>query len=323
MFSRLGELYLSDSLLGNQVAWRKSSIPTSPTRVNGGGTSGRRGIVGASCGIRTKRIGCHIQSPLSQSGWDMSGSASRRGEIFLHRGDLSQARIWYERAVGEARTSGSPLELIEALGNLGNVCAQLDMVGQAEACYREILEIQREGQGGNATGETLVNLGNLKADTGQPEMARAYYLEAIDYLKPLGKDRALGILYSNLALQELQLHRAESAVEFFQEALTYHRKVGNEDGLATTYGQLGKTFLHMRNFQRAEACLNNATEHFIKLGNAPGEAGALRLLANLYREKGEMTPALRCLERVIQIDQVFRLSQYEKDRQCLEDLGPV
>jgi tetratricopeptide (TPR) repeat protein len=97
--------------------------------------------------------------------------------------------------------------------------------------------------------------------------------------------------------------------------LEFHRKVGNEEGLATTYGQLGKTFLLTGSPQKAEACLNNATEHFTKLGDGPGEAGALRLLADVYLDRGDQVSALRCLERVIQIDQTYRLPQYEDDRQ--------
>src|ERR687898_1796102 len=112
----------------------------------------------------------------------MSGSASRLGEIFLHRGDLGKARYWYEQARDEAKQMNSPKTLSDALGNLGNVCALLKCYHQAEACYREILEIQRSLPEGNIIGETLVNLGNLHADSDQPEKARAFYLEAIDYL---------------------------------------------------------------------------------------------------------------------------------------------
>lgn len=250
----------------------------------------------------------------------MPSQASRRGEIFLHRGNLTQARHWYEQAVIEGRNEGSPKDLSDALGNLGNVCALLQDHQKAEECYREVLEIQRTLQEGNTIGETLVNLGNLKTDTGQPEKARAYYLEALDALKPLENDRALGILYSNLAIQEFQLHRIEAAIEAFHAALEYHRKVGNEEGLAMTYGQLGKIFLLNGNSQQAESCLNNSTEHFIKLSNGVGEAGALRLLADLYVERKDPIAALRCLERVIQLDLTYQLPQYEEDEQRYQEL---
>ena len=130
----------------------------------------------------------------------------------------------------------------------------------------------------------------------------------------------MGILYGNLALQEMHLNRPEPAVKVFHTALEYHRKVGNEEGLAVTYGQLGKMYLQQKNLQKAEAYLNNATEHFVKLGDNPGQAGALRLLAHVYLEREDEISALRCLERVVQIDQMFGLPQFKEDHHRLDDL---
>ena len=166
----------------------------------------------------------------------------------------------------------------------------------------------------------MVNLGNLKADAGQFENSRAYYLEAIDILTLQNQARALGIVYSNLALQELKLNRPVEAIPHFQSALEYHRAIGDEDSLATTYGQLGKAFFLIGQSAKAEACLNNASEHFIKLGNEPGEAGALRVLAEVYRKQGDPISELRCLERVIQVDLRYQLSQYGEDHSRLQQL---
>ena len=46
-----------------------------------------------------------------------------QGRIFLHRGDLVQARRCYEQSVVADRTTGDVAGLTESLGNLGNVCA--------------------------------------------------------------------------------------------------------------------------------------------------------------------------------------------------------
>lgn len=109
---------------------------------------------------------------------------------------------------------------------------------------------------------------------------------------------SLGILYSNLALVATADDDAQAAVQHFQRALEYHRRIGNEEGLAITYGQLGKLFLSIGDDRQAERCLNNASEHFIKLGDGRGEAGALRLLADLYEQCGDLVFALRCAERI-------------------------
>ena len=69
---------------------------------------------------------------------------------------------------------------------------------RAEACYSEVLEIQRTECNQHAIAHTLVNLGNLHIGADHPEKARPYYLEALDLLRDLHDDRALGILHNNL-----------------------------------------------------------------------------------------------------------------------------
>ena len=202
--------------------------------------------------------------------------ASQRARIHLHRGNLTQARHWYGEAVQEARNNETGQALTTALGNLGNVCAQLGEYAEAEACYHEVLTLQRREHDPSIVGETLVNLGNLKADTGQFETAKAYYLEALDVLHPIEHHRALGILYNNLALMELATKQPDAAISHFQRALECHRVVGDESGLANTFSQFGKALLSQGDLQQAERCLNNASEHFIKLGQEPGEAAVLR-----------------------------------------------
>lgn len=243
--------------------------------------------------------------------------ALQRANIHLHRGNLSQARHWCEEAVKEARNNDTGEALIAALGNLGNVCAQLEEYAEAEACYHEVLSLQRRAHNPSIVGETLVNLGNLKADAGQFETAKAYYLEAIDVLQPIEHHRALGLLYNNLALMELATKQPDAAVAHFQRALECHRLVGDELGLANTFSQFGKALLVQGDLQQAERCLNNASEHFIKLGQEPSEAAVLRLLADIYETRRDYVSALRCMERALQVDRRYRLPETENDQQRL------
>lgn len=247
----------------------------------------------------------------------MTSNASQRAQIHLHRGNLIQARHWWEEAVQEARNDETGQSLTAALGNLGNVCAQLGEYAEAEAHYHEVLTLQRHEHNPSIVGETLVNLGNLKADAGEFETAKAYYLEAIDVLHPLERHRALGILYNNLALMELATQRPDAAVTRFQQALERHRVVGDELGLANTFSQFGKALLSQGDLQQAERCLNNASEHFIKLGQEPSEAAVLRLLADIYETRRDHVSALRCLERAVHVDRRYQLPEIDNDQKRL------
>ena len=131
----------------------------------------------------------------------MSEAHKHRARIFLHRGDLVQAKAAWEAAVEEDRSTNDLRELSNSLGNLGNACALTEDFDAAERCYREVLDIQRTEQNQHAIAHTLVNLGNLHIGTGHPAKARPYYMEAMDLLRALNDHRALGILYNNLALE--------------------------------------------------------------------------------------------------------------------------
>jgi tetratricopeptide (TPR) repeat protein len=250
----------------------------------------------------------------------MTTHAAQQAQIYLHRGNLTQAQYWCTQAVDEARTQGTWDTLASALGNLGNVYALLEDFQQAEACYQEVLTIQRSQDNPNTIGETLANIGNVKADAGDYTKARAYYLEAIDVLTATENYRALGILYGNLALQEVATDQQEDAIGHFKYALAFHRTVGDEVSLANTYSQLGQAFLTQGEFRQAEGCLNNASEHFIKLGNEPSEAAVLRVLAELYKKKNDTISAIRCLERTIQIDIRYQLPEQSNDFSQLTQL---
>lgn len=251
----------------------------------------------------------------------MSEADKHRARIFLHRGDLVQARAAWEAAVADDRTAGGQQALSDSLGNLGNTCALMNDFLLAEQCYREVLQIQRIECNLTAIAHTLVNLGNLHIATVHPEKARPYYLEALDLLHQLQDHRGLGILYTNLALQEARDGQWDQAVASFKQALDYHRTVGNEEGLAVTYSQLGKCYLDQGDLIRAERCLNNSSEHYIKLGNEPAEAAVLRLLAKVYEMGEDAASAQRCLARVVALDERYSLPELRADSAHLSRLG--
>ena len=106
----------------------------------------------------------------------------------------------------------------------------------------------------------------------------------------------------------------------FAQALDHHRTVGNEEGLAVTYSHLGKGYLDQGDLIKAERGLNNASEHYIKLGNEPAEAAVLRLLARVYEARRDTVSALRCLTRVVALDERYALPELHTDSDHLSRL---
>jgi tetratricopeptide (TPR) repeat protein len=229
----------------------------------------------------------------------------RRGMIFLHRGNLEQAKYSFEEALVAARQEDARQPLTTVLIQLANVCAALGEGERAASLYQEVLSLQKERAGENddprAVGLTLVNLGNLSREKGEAERARAYYLEGSDLLHQAADDLSLGILYSNFALLEEAAGRMDEAISFFKKAIDLHKKTGHEEGLAATWGQLGRTFVKVGKEKEAEICFNHSSTHFNRLGDPAGEAEALRALSFVYQRRGDPELALHCLISVQEI----------------------
>jgi Tetratricopeptide repeat len=83
---------------------------------------------------------------------------------------------------------------------------------------------------------------------------------------------------------------------------------------------MGQCFLDQGDLENAERCLNNGSEHYIKLGAEAGEAAVLRLLADVYRRRGDRLSAIRCLERTVMIDARYKLRESTRDSEELTRL---
>ena len=59
---------------------------------------------------------------------------------------------------------------------------------------------------------------------------------------------------------------------------------------------------------------------FVDLGFDPAEAAVLRLLATVYSRRRDLVSARRCLERVIALDQRYRLPELQADSAHLAEL---
>ncbi len=243
---------------------------------------------------------------------DEPSAAFRRGEIFLHRGQLEAAKRCFDDALVEARWSSDPGRLIPVLLSLGSVHAGLGDREAARGCFQEVLALQREAPDSRAAGQALVNLGNLAREAGERERAGAYYLEARDLLAPLDDARSLGILDSNLGLLALDAGQLDEAISAFKTAIDYFKRSGFEEGLAGTWDQLGRAFLQVGKLAQAETCLNFSSSHCISLGDVAGEAEALRGLAQVYEARGDDELVRRCRERIAEITYRYGLPGSER-----------
>ena len=94
----------------------------------------------------------------------MSDNHKHRARIFLHRGDLIQARAAWEAAVADDRASNNQPDLSDSLGNL-HIGAGTP--GKARSYYLEALELLHTLTDDHALGILHNNLALQEAREGQ------------------------------------------------------------------------------------------------------------------------------------------------------------
>lgn len=78
---------------------------------------------------------------------ELSIALGKLGHVALDLGRTDRARALLERAVAAARDSGDALRVAHALRHLGQVHHRQRRWDQAEACYREALDLYEEANG--------------------------------------------------------------------------------------------------------------------------------------------------------------------------------
>lgn len=254
----------------------------------------------------------------------MTNLLLKKGNLKFAKGHLTDALVFYRRALSVARRAENPRGVAAASGNMGNVYASMGKTEDALRCYRILLTAHKDLGNTRAIGITLVNMGNLHADRGDIRKARAHYLEAHDLLAELGDAESLAALHQNVGLIDRDEGDLDSAVRRFSEAARYAKRAGDDYRLAGIFSSIAKTRLLADDLTAAEdACLTSLAI-CERIGHELGRATALYHLAEVYERTGEKSRAVKTLTEVVRLDRRFGLPKLEENSRRLKALksGP-
>lgn len=111
---------------------------------------------------------------------ELSIALGKLAHVALDRGDADKARALLEDAVAAARAAGDPLRVAHAVRHLGQVHHRQGRWDQAEACYREALDLYEKADGGSSLdhANALRPMAMLLEDRGDVEKAVGVWREA-------------------------------------------------------------------------------------------------------------------------------------------------
>jgi tetratricopeptide (TPR) repeat protein len=250
----------------------------------------------------------------------MPSALNDEGNRLFQQGRYGEALACYRRALELDRRTGNPRDLADTLGNLANVYASTGKEEEALVCYREVLGIHRKLGNRPVIGITLVNIGNLHADRRDAERAKAYYLEAIDLLETSGEVRGLAMAYGNLALVVRDEGDRVSAAQYLEKSIRELRRFGDSPELARMINSLGKTHLMQGRTDEAKTRCGESLAISTRLNDDLGMAAAWYNLVAVSERAGALDEAIEFLARVVEVDERYRLPKLEENRNRLNQL---
>src|SRR6266851_4448759 len=175
--------------------------------------------------------------------WRLSEYMGGALTLLRHLDDLLTVR---EAALAAAKSANDTAAYGRALGNLGNVYAELRRFQEAIDCFEEAIECYNKAL-------------RINWDT---------------------KDRhGEGRTFNNLGICYLKLSQFDDALDCFEEDLAICRKLGDRSGEGLTLGNLGNIHYEMRRYGDATACYQQgqhkqAISYWQDAASSMSEAGA-------------------------------------------------
>jgi class 3 adenylate cyclase/tetratricopeptide (TPR) repeat protein len=176
------------------------------------------------------------------------------------RGDDHLAASLFARSLDAARRLGDPFVLARTLLMAGWVPFWRQRLDEAEALFREALEVIRAGPRPDAWAEvrSLVGLASVTSPRGDETDALALGLEALAIAEASGQPFSAAIAHQVVAASSRRLLRLEDAIDHADAAVRILRELGARWELASVLGDRGATHRVAGRLDAAELDLREA-----------------------------------------------------------------
>jgi CHAT domain-containing protein/Tfp pilus assembly protein PilF len=210
------------------------------------------------------------------------------------------------------------------VNNLGNTHANLGEFQEALDFYNESYELYKRLENRRGQGIELSNIGWLYAMLGDHEKAQEFYDKSLEIFKASGDQFRAGNVLGNMGSNYAAMNDYRKALEINEQTLVLRRAVNNIDGEATTLSNIGNCYAKLGEPDKARDHYKQAIA-LQRQRNPRQLSIALKNLGILYRDQGDLQNSLVALNESLQISRSIgdpsseaassaELAQLERDR---------
>ncbi len=206
-----------------------------------------------------------------------------------------------------------------ALGNLGNVYADLGEPRKAIEFYEQQLTIAREIGDRRGEGNALDNLGLAYVELGEPRKAIEFHEQALVVMREIGNRRGEGAALGNLGLAYAALGEPRRAIEFYEQDLVIAREIGDRRGEGAVLGNLGIAYKDLGEPRKAIEFHEQRLLIAREIGDRKGEGNALWNLSLSLDKLGERDRAIACAEAALRVYEEIESPRADRVRRRLAE----
>ena len=281
--------------------------------------------------------------------YDRGGNPRRAAYLFIAAGDKARARYandaaiaFYERGI-ELLEFDDALAKIEALHNLGDVCALVGKTERALATFEEMLRyawlLDLKPKGGAAHGRigrlfrqrgdfdkslehlsiahklfveaadrrgiaaSLDDIGKVHWLRGEYDEALSHCRQALGLRREIGDLRSIALSLSNIGRVHHDSGGFKAALECFDEALDIRREIEDKPGEIRSLWDLGRVNEALGDVARAYVLYEQAYGKACEIGDRLGQAHLLANMGDAMTKKGDAREAAKHLGEAAELAQ--------------------
>jgi len=224
--------------------------------------------------------------------------------------DLDAAQASYEKALTildglqmEPRTAG--LLRASTLHQLGVVAQERRNFEEAEAAYKNALEIFVSFNDRNAAASTYHQLGRVAQEQRNFEEAETFYKKALEIKLAFNDRYTAASIYHQLGRVAEEQGRFDDAEAAYNKALEIYVSFNERYEQADVYHQLGTVAQQQHRFDEAQAAYKKALEIYISFNDRYEQAGTYHQLGMVAQEQRNFEEAETAYKKALEIKLAF------------------
>ncbi len=243
------------------------------------------------------------------------------GQVALDSGQYAEAEGYYQEGLAQAQAIESHEAISRLLQGLAVVADHRGNYEQAEALYRQSLSLARTLNQRQRISTLLMNLGGLAYDRGDYDQAEVYLLEGLVIARETGYRENISPILLNLGAVASSRGNYEKEEAYYLEGLAVARGIDHRENICYLLSNLGAVARDRGDYAQASAYLEEGLVVARHIGHQERICGLLRNLGELELLMGNYDLAETYLQEGLNI---ARTIEHRKNMcALLGDLGEL